>query len=180
MSTSSPDPSRPCPQHQVRRQLRRLGPTRPLISQRMRRRRPVALGAHDVARQLTRDRRRRTPQTVSDLGDAVPAGAGDRDLLPLSKRQTTTLQIASATRTHTAGLTQPTPPFLPIRTCLGRSTGDELTPRHRRPERLKHLSNHVLREPHAQHLQSVRCCDHRKNPRIPHRTRTGLRQLASR
>ena len=49
-------------------------------------------------------------------------------------------------RQCTAGLTQPTPPLRPIRTGLGRSTGDELTARHRRPERLKHLSNHWYSE----------------------------------
>src|SRR5665647_2653204 len=133
----------------------------------------VALGALDVARQLTGDRRGRTPKTVGDLADTLPTRVSDSDLLPLSKGQTTPQQPAPAPRAHAAGLPQPTPPLLPIRTNLGRGVGDELTALHRRPERLNHVGNHAVIELHHQLLNtssSARCCDHRENPRIVLRT----------
>ena len=102
----------------------------------MRRRGTVTLGALDVALQLTADRRRRAAQTKGDLADTLPARVSDSDLFPLGKRQTTPLQITSSARTHTARLPKPTSPLLPICTGLGRGSGDELTPGHRRPERL--------------------------------------------
>ncbi|MDT0264375.1 hypothetical protein RM423_23735, partial [Jatrophihabitans sp. DSM 44399] len=38
------------------------------------------------------------------------------------------------------------------------------------PKHLHVLRDHVISEPHGQHLHSVRCCDHRENPRIGYRT----------
>src|SRR5665647_3018253 len=120
----------------------------------MRGRGPVAFGALNVALQLTGDGRGRTPQTAGYLADTLPTRASQSDLLPLRKRQTTTQQITTATRTHTAGLPQPTPPLPPIRTGLGRRAGDELTPSHGRPERLNHVGNHAVIELHHQLLNT--------------------------
>jgi hypothetical protein len=68
----------------------------------------VALGALDVALQLTGDCRGRTPQTVGYLADTLPTGVSDSDLLPLHEGQTTPRKVAPAPRTDSSGLQQPT------------------------------------------------------------------------
>jgi hypothetical protein len=64
----------------------------------------------------------------------------------LIKRQTPTLQITPAARTHPTFGTQPPGAHHAIGTRLRRRVSDELTPRHRRPELLHDLSDHPLRE----------------------------------
>ena len=137
-------------QHQIGGQLRRLRPRRPLISQRVRRRGPVATPFVAVASQLPRHRRRRPADRCGDRSDRVAAGPGDGDLLPLRQRQTPTLQVPAAPRPDTTVGGQPPGGLLAIRSRLSCGVGDELTTLHRRPERLKDLRNHAIRKPFSE------------------------------
>jgi hypothetical protein len=93
-----------------------------------------------VARQLATDRRRAAAQPGRDRADLLTPGTYQRDLFALGERQTATLQIAAATRTHATRLTQPRQAAMAVRTGDRGRVGEELTGLQRGPERLNRLS----------------------------------------
>ena len=133
-------------QLQVDPELGRFGPARALIRQCVRRRRAIPTTLLSVARQLAADRRWVASQPARDRPHRLTTGARDRDLLPLAKRQTPTLEIPTSTRSHPTLRAQPSHSFLPIGTHLSRRVSNELTPRDRSPEHLHNLRNHPVRE----------------------------------
>jgi hypothetical protein len=135
-------------------QLGRLGPAGALIGERMRPGGSIASAPTRVARQLATDRRRAAPQPPGDRPHRLTRRAPDRDLLALGERQTPTLQIPPAARTHTTLRGQPPSALLAIRAGLGRRGRDELATRHRRPEHPHNLRNHPVRKPRHSRLRS--------------------------
>ena len=143
-------------QRQVGGELGGLGSSGALIRQRMRRRRTVRLpGAAGVTSQLAADRRRAAPQPGRDRSHRLTTSAPERDLLAIGERQAAALEIPTTTRSHPAGGDQPASALLAIRAGLGRGIGDELAARHRGPEPLHDLGDHLVREPRHRHAPSV-------------------------
>jgi len=91
-----------------------------------------------------------------------------RDLLSLDERQTPALQATSATRTHTTVREHPSSALLAVSAGRYGRVADELPTLQLSPKHLHVLGDHVISEPDDQHLHSVRCCDHRENPRNRH------------
>jgi hypothetical protein len=79
---------------------------------------------------------------------------------------------AAATRTHATVRDHPSSALLAVRTRRYGRVADELPTLQLSPKHLQVLRDHVLSEPDDQHLHSLRCCDHRENPRNPQRPRT--------
>src|SRR4029434_102787 len=85
----------------------------------------------------------------SDGPIGVAAGPAERDLFPLPQRQTPTPQASAPTRSDPARRSQPTGALFAIAAGCDRSIVDELPSSHARPEHLKDLTNHPIREPHT-------------------------------
>ena len=107
-----------------------------------------------VAAQLPRDRRRGAPQPRGDRPHRLTRRPGQRDLLPLSERQVTPLQVPTPPRAQPATGDHPSRALLAIRPNRFGRIGDELTTLQRRPEHLHVLADHVPEEPGHQHPHS--------------------------
>src|SRR4029450_11871593 len=84
-----------------------------------------------------------------DGPDGVAAGPAKRDLFPLRQRQTPAPQASAPTRSDPARRSQPRGALFAIPAGGDRSIVDELPSSHARPEHLKDLTNHPIREPHT-------------------------------
>jgi hypothetical protein len=102
-----------------------------------------------VARQLATDRRWAAAQPGGDRADRLTAGAAQRDLLTLGERQTAALQIAPAAWPHATRLAQPRQAAMAVRAGDRGRIGEELASLQRGPERLDHLGDQRIGEPHT-------------------------------
>src|SRR5947209_7450137 len=107
---------------------------------------PVDPRAITVAGHLPTHRPRITTQPPGDRTHRLTRRQTQRDLLPLGEGQTPALQIPSPPWSDPSVHRHPPGAPLAVRPSLSSSTGDELTPLHRRPKRLHRLSDHRLRE----------------------------------
>ena len=148
-------------------ELGRLGSARSSIGAGVGRPGPIHPISVAVAGQLPRHRRGRSVQPPGQRADGLTARPTQRDLLPLGEGQVPPGQVSVATWANPAGLTHPGQPTLAVGPCHRGSVSHELTRLPRRPERLKQLSNKLLREPHHRHPHDLECCDHRKDPGFP-------------
>src|ERR1019366_1553701 len=172
--------------------LRRLrAPTAP-VSVPLRGRGPIlepATTSRGIATKLPRDSRGRTAEHTRGLTHATPAGAQQRDLLPLSKRQIASRQRGLLDQRHPATLTKP--PDTNRRRharlhgrILARQTASDrrpeplsiLTASNRRTTRRVHrcsprtIRSTPLRQSHRKPLSVERCDDHLNPPNTPRST----------
>jgi len=130
----------------------------------MRRAGEVAAADLPVAPQLPADRGRTALQLRGDRPHGRARRTRQPDLLALGERQTPALQATPTARAHTPVGNHPPCALLAIRARRHRRVADELATLQLGPKHLHVLRDHVISEPHGQHLHSVRCCDHRENP----------------
>lgn len=86
-------------------------------------------------------------------------------------------QATPTTRTDTAVGNHPPSALLAVRARSHRRIADELATLQLSPKHLHALRDHVISEPDGQHPYSVRCCNHRENPRFPLRTYVRSREM---
>src|SRR4030095_1955186 len=100
----------PPPQGTIDRQLRRFRPAGPLIGLHLRGAGPVAALPVTAAGHFPRDRRHAPAKSRRDLPHRLTPSQPERDLLPLTERQVTPLQVTPPARAHPAGLPHPRQP----------------------------------------------------------------------
>ena len=160
-------------QHQVGRQLRRLRPRRPLVGQRRARSSPGS-GPARALRRSSRDTVDGARRSVRrSLGSTRPRDP-DGDLLPLRQRQIPALQVPTAPRPDPAGRREQPLPGRTIRARPLARFAQELTGLQAPPRTAGQDPAGTPTTTPPQHSPLGKCCDHRTNPRIPHRAGSSL------